>query len=321
MAVLSCSHLEAQDHYFSRKDTLVFAPDSSYARAMERNGRQLIFGTSKNGVVALNEKTGAVEELIPPSASGEFRSVIPGKTTFGMVSGDHGEIWSSNTAAPFLAIHQPGLFFDDMDRHRNSITILGDPDAGKFSLFILETGTLKLKVVNGPKAIGDEACYAASGTTVLHPADSTIIFISGGSKAARYHRTDNLGRTWLSAELPMSTGEGCGPFSICAIDGSRVLIVGGCYADPAAKEKTALYSTDGGKSWKNAETPPGGYRSCVTGNKKVQFACGTNGIDISIDGGKNWTPFDRGNYCALLLEKKHVYATTGKGYCVRYRLK
>jgi len=321
LAVLNCFGFLAQNSYFSRKDTLIFAPDSSYARSVVRDGNNLLFGTSRNGVVQLNEKTGELRTLILESPSGEFRSVITtGNTTIGMVAGDNGEIWSTTATRPFLAVDKKTLFFDDMDRYGNSVAVLGDPVNGEFSLFLFDLSAGKLQTLNAPKSIKDEACYAASGTTVLHPSASTILFISGGSNAARFHRTDDLGKTWTSVDLPMRQGEGCGPFSIHFTDREHALIVGGCYTSPNEGTKTSLYSTDGGKSWNVSETATRGYRSCVTGNRKRQFACGTNGIDISTDGGKNWKAFDSGNYCALLLEKKTLYATTNKGKCVRYRL-
>ncbi len=316
-AVLSPFFLLGQTG-FSSKDTLQFASDSSYSRDIIRVGKELVFATSKNGVIALNEKKEETRQLIPGSPSGEFRSVISdGKTVYGMVSGDHGEVWRTKGKDHLLVSKQAGMFFDDMARTDHSFVVLGDPVNNEFVLYRIDLTINKVASIEGPQSIGDEACYAASGTTVL-TSGTTIIFISGGSSAVRYHRSDDNGKTWTSTELPMQVGEGCGPFSIHFINEKDGMIVGGCYAKPN-EPATALYTNDGGLTWHTTTTA--GYRSCVTGNENVQFTCGTTGIEISTDKGKTWQPFDKGNFCALLLEKRYLYATTNKGYCIRYKLR
>jgi photosystem II stability/assembly factor-like uncharacterized protein len=65
--------------------------------------------------------------------------------------------------------------------------------------------------------------------------------------------------------------------------------VGGDYTQPNWAEKTGVYTSDGGKSWKIAKIPPKGYRSCVSYiRKKTYVAVGTSGIDFTKDGGKKW---------------------------------
>jgi hypothetical protein len=50
-----------------------------------------------------------------------------------------------------------------------------------------------------------------------------------------------------------------------------------------------FYTTDGGKHWLAPHAPPHGYRSCVEYiTKDKLITCGTTGVDISTDGGKNW---------------------------------
>ena len=66
--------------------------------------------------------------------------------------------------------------------------------------------------------------------------------------------------------------------------------VGGDYGKPNANTKTAATTSDGGLSWKLAQTPPHGYRSAVAYNPttKTWITVGPNGTDISTDDGKNW---------------------------------
>jgi len=56
--------------------------------------------------------------------------------------------------------------------------------------------------------------------------------------------------------------------------------------------RTAAFSTDGGKQWRAAHTPPHGFRSAVAYNaqQKLWITVGPNGTDISRDDGRNWTP-------------------------------
>jgi hypothetical protein len=283
---------------------------------------QLAFATSKSGLVRINEFKTENTALIPASASGEFRDVaFTDKKLIVMTSGENGELLTFDFCKTNTVLWRAGMFFDAMDDRNGRIVVLADPVSSYFPLFIVDPATAETVEITGPAAIGDEACYAASGTTIEWISDSTIVFVSGGSEAARFHRSDDLGKTWSSYNLPLQTGEGCGPFSLCFISGNHVIAVGGSYTDPSNPAGTAAWSSDGGKTWNVPEKGPNGYRSCVAGTKKFQFACGSNGIDISKDGGKTWQPFDSGNYCALLLEKKHLYATTSSGSCIRYRLK
>jgi hypothetical protein len=66
--------------------------------------------------------------------------------------------------------------------------------------------------------------------------------------------------------------------------------VGGDYKKPDAPYRTAAYSSDGGLSWKLAQTSPHGYRSAVAydADAKTWITVGPNGTDISTDDGKNW---------------------------------
>jgi hypothetical protein len=66
--------------------------------------------------------------------------------------------------------------------------------------------------------------------------------------------------------------------------------VGGDYTKPDEATATAAYPTDGGKTWKPAQTTPHGYRSAVAYEpaSKTWITVGPNGTDISTDDGKNW---------------------------------
>jgi hypothetical protein len=311
----------AQTPSFSHKDTLRFAADSSYSRAVARFGKELVFGTSKSGVVALNEQTGTTRTLEPAHRPDEFRDVaVRNGFVYMMTSGDNGLVLYRGSKAGGMVTSNEGIFFDDLSLNDQAVMILGDPVDGHFFLQLHTKDSIQSInwITNKP----GEACYAASGTTAQFLPDDRYCFVSGGIDAARFHRFNwKTSGDYTVLDLPMVTGEGAGPFSVHFMDAEHGMIVGGNYTQPNDTTGTAVYTTDGGTTWQQAEAFPKGYRSCVTGNKKVQFVCGSNGIDYSTDGGKTWHFFDKGNFCALLLEKKYLYATTNRGYCIRYRLK
>jgi hypothetical protein len=323
--VLIVSSFAAFGQFSGQKDTLRFAPDSSYSRAIIRYGKdQLIFGTSKSGVIVYNEKTKQAQTIFTPNPNGEYRDLaLFGKNVCGMVSGNNGVIEEVMNSSATAMVEDSGVFYDDIVRYKDALIILGDPLGGHFFLrkapISLGSASFWSHQLPTIKNQPDEACYAASGTTAQLVGKNDYVFVSGGKQSARFHRFDLTdSTTYFVRDLPMVKGEGAGPFSVCFTDENHGVIVGGNYLQAKDSSGTCVYTEDGGKTWLRSTISPNGYRSCVTGNKNILFSCGTTGIDYSSDGGKTWNPFDTGNYCALLLEKRCLYATTNKGVCIRY---
>ena len=95
----------------------------------------------------------------------------------------------------------------------------------------------------------------------------------------------------LRVEIPMSQDtDSAGVFSFNFRNDLVGAAVGGDYKKPDASYRSAAYSSDGGLSWKLAQTPPHGYRSAVAydADAKTWITVGPNGTDISTDDGKNW---------------------------------
>lgn len=305
-------------------DTVRFAADTSYSRIVVRYGKKiLLFGTSKTGVIAVNEKDQSRKVIIPPVSDGEFRDIAVNKDTiYAIVSGENGLVYKGNmeTAAPVF--NEAGIFLDDISLLGDDLIILGDPVDGKFFLKKrnAETGTFD-KLDQTIENEANEGCYAASGTCAQYLNPEIYLFVSGGDSSARFHSLNLWSKTTSSVDLPLKTGEGCGPFSLFFWNPLHGAIVGGDYRKNSEASLNACFTIDGGKTWTASEISPNGYRSCVTGNSKILFSCGTTGIDYSKDGGKNWHFLMKGNFCALLLEKKTLYATTNKGYCLKLRIK
>jgi photosystem II stability/assembly factor-like uncharacterized protein len=144
----------------------------------------------------------------------------------------------------------------------------------------------KMETYAGPEAHDGEAAFAASGTCLLRKGPTNYI-VSGGS-AARVFRSEPNG-DWSVSDTPIIHGSaGSGIFSIAMFDLRNGVIVGGDYEKPNEINKNLAFTTDGGTTWKLG-TGLSGYRSAVSYiDKKTIIAVGTNGTDITSDGGKSW---------------------------------
>jgi hypothetical protein len=97
-----------------------------------------------------------------------------------------------------------------------------------------------------------------------------------------------------------------GAFSLRVVwwdDGVKAAVaVGGDFAKPEVTDGTAAWTPDGVK-WTASDKPPHGYRSAVAWDADLNgwITVGTNGSDVSWDGGKSWRPLDDGNWNALSL--------------------
>ena len=118
----------------------------------------------------------------------------------------------------------------------------------------------------------------------------------GGAKVFRLQRvlpqcSDYSMDTWMSADVPLSGATASsGVFSLAPKDDDVVIAVGGDYTIPNDPMQTAALTTDGGKTWLPAQTPPHGYRSSVAYSPatKTWVTVGPNGTDMSTDDGRNW---------------------------------
>jgi hypothetical protein len=315
--ILSLS--DANGQTFSKKDTLFFG--EGYSRAIALRGKhELIIGTSKSGVLAYNLKTNTVKTVIPEAVGGEFRDVIVDKkTVYACVSGDSGVIYKAK-GKNVTELYRDKSFIDDIVLKNRDLIALSDPVNNEVVFKIINTKKGYANKSEPFRTAAGEAYYAASGTTA-QLIEGIYYHVSGGPNNATFYRRSTFEyHSQIEAQLPMPKAEGAGPFSICMLDKMNGVIVGGNYTKPTVSDSTSIYTTDGGKTWILSSKQTNGYRSCVTGTKEILFACGTNGIDYSTDQGKNWKHFDTGNFCALLLNGNTLYATTNKGYVIRYEV-
>ncbi|MGA2570791.1 MAG: YCF48-related protein [Terracidiphilus sp.] len=187
---------------------------------------------------------------------------------YSRMSSDGGETWSP--------------FYDDHGMDVGSL---------KVGFFAASNSALVLRVGNPYiiEAVANEDgsaldCFAAFGTTC-------------DSRKPPNPSSCPSGWTWDAPTfLPIpSNGVSSGAFSR-AWDENKgwgikaEVVVGGDYLKPDGRGGTAAYTTDSGKTWQAARTPPHGYRSAVVYDaaSKTWITVGPNGTDISTDDGKNW---------------------------------
>jgi photosystem II stability/assembly factor-like uncharacterized protein len=171
---------------------------------------------------------------------------------------------------------------------------LGDPIDGKFVVLHTRDGERWESVPTAglPAALPHEGAFAASNSCLTMDGHSGIYFVTGGPAARVFHSAD-AGRTWKATEVPLAKGnESSGAFSI-AVDGETLVVVGGDYRDRENPDGAAAYSQDGGRTWRAAESRPGGFRSGVAVfDHRLIVAVGTGGADISTDSGAHWKRTD-----------------------------
>jgi len=181
----------------------------------------------------------------------------------------------------------------------HTLIVVGDPIKGKLFVAMSFDAGDSWKVMPAAESKEDvrfvpdtEAMFASSGTNVKLTnwgKNTPTLLVTGGSKARLKDLTLHNFNDSLSM---MQGGTSTGANSIDVYNKTKsAVIVGGDFAkDSIGSNNCVLVSFQSGRPvYSLPVTMPHGYRSCVVyldANKLV--ACGTSGIDISTDAGKNW---------------------------------
>jgi len=177
-----------------------------------------------------------------------------------------------------------------------------DPVDGKYVFYRTTDGENWKKVSKKkmPSAKEGEAAFAASGTCIITKGTQDIWLITGGMDARVFY-SKNRGKSWKGYDTPMVKGTaGSGIFSIAMYDQMRGVIVGGNYEKPAESKNNLSFTTDGGKTWQAGGHGLNGYRSGVSYiDSKIIIAVGSNGSNLSTNGGRTWEKLDEENYNAV----------------------
>lgn len=207
---------------------------------------------------------------------------------------------------------------------------MSDPVDGHFLLLSTGSGgsTWELERNRMPDTKNGEAAFAASGTCIIVQAmrglpAMQVLLVSGGNAARvfRAYSTIDAGLSWRVFDTPITNGTaGSGIFSVAMYDRNNGVIAGGNYEKPNEAKDNLAFTTDGGETWKIASGLTG-YRSGVTYlDRKTIIAVGTNGSDITRDGGKTWKKIGDENLNAVQAKgKQAVWAAGPKGFVVKMK--
>lgn len=181
-------------------------------------------------------------------------------------------------------------FFDGIDFwNKDEGIIYGDAIDGKMLLLrTTDGGSTWNTVANAPLLVEGEASFAASGTGIRCIGKTKVVIATGGLTSRLWVSDDN-GENWKDLNVPIIQGEKTTGIYSIAVDGSKIILVGGDYTKPTVAHKNHLLSSDNGVTWNKPETPIRGYRECVEFiNKNTVLATGPTGTDMSADDGQSW---------------------------------
>jgi photosystem II stability/assembly factor-like uncharacterized protein len=242
-------------------------------------------------------------------ASGEGANSRVYKTTD---AGGHWELLLTNPDAKG--------FFDSLAFWDKAHAILvGDPVDGHFVIFTTADAGKTWQRQRAPAALQGEGAFAASGTSIVTHGRKQAWFATGGPAGARVFRTKNGGQTWNVARAPLGGAKTAGIFSLAFADGKRGMAVGGDYQNAKSADHTIALTRDGGKTWTAPNSKTGlSYRSGVAAlGNKLFIAVGTEGSDVSRDGGQTWEHFSDLSLNAVAGGGGAVWAVGAKGLIVQ----
>lgn len=241
--------------------------------------------------------------------------VNAGSPAFILLTLDGGVTWKKTYENRDSLIFLDGMDFWDA---RNGM-VFGDPINGQLKLLKTTDGGLSWKDISSNlahKMADGEASFAASGTTIKALGNGKV-WIATGGKVSNIYYSDNYGKVWSKFACPIiQGGSGTGPFSMDFYDKNTGIVVGGDYTKDKERENNALITVDGGKNWVKPTRSVQGYRSGFAYiDRDTCVAVGTSGVDVSYDGGKNWSSISNLSFNAVRKAKngKRVFLAGSKG--------
>lgn len=287
-----------------------------------------VWASGSNGVILRSTDTGKswTRMHIPKANSLDFRGVkaFDDNVAYVMASGegeksaiyktsDGGQTWALQYSDARQSFFLDALVCSD----KTHCFALSDPIDGKFLLLATEDGRhwRELPRDKMPAALPNEGCFAASNSAVLLDGDE-LYFGTGGPAARVFHSPDR-GQTWSVTETPILSGKASAGIFSLANDGKTIVAVGGDYQNPKLAQRNAALSTDGGKTWRLADTPPAGYRSAVANCSTGFVAVGLNGSEFASDN-SHWRSIDERPFNAVAASLGEAWAVGPNGTVARF---
>lgn len=224
----------------------------------------------------------------------------------------------------------PGIFLDAMDFRNNVEGIcIGDPiaigDGGRKFFYVLRTSNSgdswepEPLAKMPPAQQNGEAIFAASGSNILllnHP-EYDYVFATGGTVSNIYFIAKEGKKNKAYPTILTQGSDSKGVFSITTDGKKNIYCIGGDYKIWRSAYDNFTWTKIGSEKWSTPSVaPPFGYRSCIAyiGNDKM-VACGSNGVDITKDGGDDWISVttEGFNVCRVSPTKKLVFLAGEKG--------
>jgi hypothetical protein len=296
-----------------------------HARALLWHQDHLIIGCNTGQIFSQYIDSNAQTKHWETSSYAEIRDLtIFNRQLVALSSGDSSALlfYDMETRALQKTINFPGVFLDGMSVHNNELFLMGDPVNGFFSLYQIESGSYTPKAIE-LSALPGEAGFAGSGSTVQFGPKGERIFVSGG-KHSRFHIQDTPDSPFESKSLSFDDSEGSGPFSISLGDikkkRSTWVIVGGDYSKPNDRTNTCYISKNKGNKWKASKGGTLGYRCSVIYANGNYFACGTNGLDVSMNKGKTWNQLTNSRGFSLCENGEDLFVSQANGTILKLGL-
>ena len=131
-----------------------------------------------------------------------------------------------------------------------------------------------------------EHSFAASGSCIALNKEGRLLFATGGESSRVF--VENEEGFFKAHDMGWTDNAASSGIYSIASGGDLIMAVGGDYTK-ADSGFVAYISEDGGQIWNEGGTL-NGYRSVVaySPSNNAWVAAGTNGIDLSLDGGKEW---------------------------------
>ncbi|TNE81279.1 MAG: hypothetical protein EP332_03935 [Bacteroidetes bacterium] len=226
------------------------------------------------------------------------------------------------------------IFLDALDMYGSFGAVVGDPfpdENGilRFEFLVTRNGgrtwqrdrEIRNHELNRP--VNGEAVYAASGSNLNYRkaifqgvgAGQSYSFMSGGM-------SNNLYYNGAKYAIPCNPCATCGMYGMTQSIAGK-LFVGGNYLRPNDTAQTSYYFDYKLNKVKPAQKMPSGYRSGVasSSDNKVSICTGTNGSDISFDGGINWQPINLPGMNTVQFSPNFLWMAGNKGQVLRVAYK
>lgn len=298
----------------------------------------VVWASGTGGTVIRTTDGGAhwTVDTIPGAARFDLRAIAALDDQTAVVAATAGRVWRTENGGrtwtlvyenPDSAVFLDAVaFFDQPNAATRRGIVLGDPIDGRFFLLVTDDGGRTWREAareSRPESRPGEGAFAASGSSLV-TLGVRHAWIGTGVNVGRVLRSRDAGRTWTHSETPLTAAsQAAGIFSLTFADTLVGVAVGGDYEKPEARERTVALTRDGGATWTAPTATPTGFRSAVafvpgSGNNTL-IAVGTNGTDLSNDGGRSWTRIDTVGYHAVRVAPDGTaFATGGRGRVARF---